>query len=248
MIKLSRIYSNQPQLFRSVHFNEGMNFILGEVHKPEDAERDTHNLGKTTLLQLIDFCFLQKRDPNFFLYRHSERFEKFVFYLQLKLDNRQYLTISRAVAAPTKISFYRHEDPEIDCNNLSEDEWDHRDIPFERAKSLLDGILGIEVIAPWPYRKVLGYLLRTQVDFQDVLQLARFKGPHEDWKPFVAKMLGLNADVIQEHYSLDREIEETREESQRLRREIGDSDEDLTKIEGILPSKRRELKKKARAG
>jgi len=48
-MRLSQIYSNQPERFRPIRFNPGFDVILGEIRLPENRDQDTHCLGKTTL-------------------------------------------------------------------------------------------------------------------------------------------------------------------------------------------------------
>ncbi|WP_233450839.1 hypothetical protein [Xylella taiwanensis] len=42
---------------------------MAEIRLPENKQKDTDNLGKTTLGRLLDFCFLSKRNPKFFLFK-----------------------------------------------------------------------------------------------------------------------------------------------------------------------------------
>ena len=56
---------------------------MAEIRLPENRSKDTHNLGKTTLGRLLDFGFLAKRDPKFFLFKHSDVFKEFIFFLRL---------------------------------------------------------------------------------------------------------------------------------------------------------------------
>src|SRR3546814_5421029 len=81
-MKLSRLYSNKPDLFEPVDFVQGLNVIMAEIRLPENREKDTHNLGKTTLGRLLDFGFLAGRDAKFFLFKHLDRFRDFVFFLE----------------------------------------------------------------------------------------------------------------------------------------------------------------------
>lgn len=45
-------------------------------------------------------------------------------------------------------------------------------------------------------RWVLQYLLRSQEDYGDVFRLAKHEGQHSTWKPFLAQVLGFNADLV----------------------------------------------------
>ena len=95
-MKLSKIYSNWPGKFRTVRFRDGLNVVLGHVSDRKAREKDTHNLGKTLFAQIIDFCLLKKRDSDFFLFKHSQ-FDDFVFFLEVRTHNGEYVTIRRSV-------------------------------------------------------------------------------------------------------------------------------------------------------
>lgn len=246
-MKLSRLYSNRPDLFDPIEFVPGLNVVMGEIRLPENRSRDTHNLGKTTLGRLLDFCLLAKRDPKFFLFKHNDLFRNFVFFLEIELeDSASFITIRRSVKEATKISFKRHESRHQDLLCLSQAEWDHWNIPFERAKDLLDGLLDWQSIKPWSYRKELGYLLRSQDDFRDVFHLRKFAGPHSDWKPFVAHILGFNDQLMEQLYKKEELLEKKKSMERTVQSEMGGSVEDVSKIEGILLLKHKEAEKKKR--
>jgi len=243
-MKLSRLYSNRPDLFEPVHFVPGLNVVLAEIRLPENREKDTHNLGKTTLGGLLDFCFLAKRDARFFLFKHSDLFEEFVFFLEIELADASYVTVRRSVEKASKISFKKHEASQQDFTGLSESEWDHPDMPFGRAVDMLDSLLDWRALKPWSYRKGLGYQLRSQDDFRDVVHLRKFAGAHSDWKPFLAHILGFNAQLVALYYEKEDQLKEKGATAQTVKRELGGSIEDISKIEGILLLKQQEVEKK----
>lgn len=80
-MKLSKLYSNHPNLFQEILFESGLNVVLAEIRLPENKKKDTHNLGKTTLGHLLNFLLLARRNPKFFLFKHLEQFQKFIFFL-----------------------------------------------------------------------------------------------------------------------------------------------------------------------
>ncbi|KDF57559.1 hypothetical protein AF35_01951 [Enterobacter roggenkampii CHS 79] len=243
-MKLSRLYSNKPDLFDPVEFVQGMNVVMAEIRLPENRGKDTHNLGKTTLGRLLDFGFLAKRDPKFFLFKHSDLFKEFIFFLEIELEDASFVTIRRSVKEATKISFKRHQAGHQDLSGLALTEWDHVNMPFERARELLDGVLDWRAIKPWAYRKGLGYLLRSQDDFRDVFHLRKFAAAHSDWKPFLAHVLGFDAQLIVEHYEKEEQLSKKQAIAQTIKNELGGSIEDISKIEGILLLKQKEAEKK----
>jgi uncharacterized protein YydD (DUF2326 family) len=243
-MKLSKLYSNKPDLFEPVDFVSGLNVIFAEIRLPENRKKDTHNLGKTTLGRLLDFCFLASRDSKYFLFKHSAIFREFVFFLEIELADASYLTVRRSVQEPSKISFKKHEASRQDFTELPPSGWDHRDMPFERARDMLDSLLDWRALKPWSYRKVLGYLLRSQDDFRDVFQLRKFAATHSDWKPFLAHILGFNAQLVALHYEKENELKKKEATAQTIKGELGGSIEDISKIEGILLLKQQEAEKK----
>ncbi|EOI3428654.1 DUF2326 domain-containing protein [Cronobacter dublinensis] len=217
---------------------------MAEIRLPENRSKDTHNLGKTTLGRLLDFGFLAKRDPKFFLFKHSDVFKEFIFFLEIELEDASFVTIRRSVEEATKISFKRHQAGHQDLSGLALTEWDHVNMPFERARELLDGVLDWRAIKPWAYRKGLGYLLRSQDDFRDVFHLRKFAAAHSDWKPFLAHVLGFDAQLIVEHYEKEEQLSKKQAIAQTIKNELGGSIEDISKIEGILLLKQKEAEKK----
>jgi uncharacterized protein YydD (DUF2326 family) len=243
-MKLSRLYSNKPDLFEPVEFVQGLNVVLAEIRLPENRSKDTHNLGKTTLGRLLDFGFLAKRDPKFFLFKHLDLFRELAFFLELELEDASFVTIRRGVEEATKISFKKHEARHQDWSALPLAEWDHQDVPFDRARDLLDGLLDWRGLKPWPFRKGLGYLLRSQDDFRDVFQLRKFAAAHADWKPFLAHILGFDAQLVAQHYEKEEQLSQRQATAQTIKSELGGSIEDASKIEGILLLKQKEAEKK----
>ncbi|MEQ1528786.1 MAG: DUF2326 domain-containing protein [Methylococcales bacterium] len=217
---------------------------MAEIRLPENRNKDTHNLGKTTLGRLLDFCFLAKRDPKFFLFKHLDLFQDFVFFFEVELEDASFVTIRRGVEEATKISFKKHEARHQDFSTLHLSEWDHQDLPFDRARELLDGLLDLRTLKPWSYRMALGYLLRSQEDFREVFQLRKFASRHADWKPFLAFLLGFDAKLVAQHYEKEHALQKKQEIAQTIKNELGGSIEDISKIEGILLLKQKEAEKK----
>lgn len=242
-MKLSKLYSNQPDIFTPVSFNTGLCVVLAEIRLAQNREKDTHNLGKSTLGRLIDFGLLAGRDPKF-LFKHENLFEDFVFFLEIELLDETYVTVRRGVKEATKINFKRHSARHQEFIDLGDAEWDHAEVPFDRAKEILDGILDLRAIQPWPYRKCLGYLLRSQDDYRDVFQLGGYNAKHAYWKPFLAQILGFNSELLVEHYVKEEELSKKQTDEKAIKNELGGSIEDISKIEGILLLKQKEAEKK----
>ena len=214
-MKLSKIYSNYPRKFRIVRFRDGLNVVLGRVQDPGAKKKDTHNLGKTLFAQVIDFCLLKGKDPDFFLFKHSQ-FEDFTFFLEVRTQNGEYVTIRRSVKEGSKGSFKRHPTPDQDFAELPEQGWDHWNLPFDTAKKVLDGILDLKVVSPWSFRQAVSYSLRSQRDYDEPFKLAKFAGSHSEWKPFLAHILGFDGQEVAKGYTIEEQITKLESEEKQL--------------------------------
>ncbi|MHB8838316.1 MAG: DUF2326 domain-containing protein, partial [Gemmatimonadaceae bacterium] len=131
-----------------------------------------------------------------------------------------------------------------DFSTLPVSSWHHQEMPFERARELLDGLLDWRALKPWHFRKGLGYLLRSQDDYRDVFHLRKFKAAHADWKPFLAHVMGFDSHLVASHYAKELALARTQNTAQTIKNELGGSVEDISKIEGILLLKQTDATKK----
>jgi uncharacterized protein YydD (DUF2326 family) len=243
-MRLCKLYSNKPEIFGPVDFVQGLNVVMAEIRLPENRAKDTHNLGKTTLGRVLDFAFLAGKDAKSFMFKHFDIFKEFVFFLEIELSDASFLTVRRGVEEATKISFKKHEASHQDFTSLPDSAWDHFELPFDRAKEMFDSLLDWRALKPWSYRKEIGYLLRSQDDYRDVFHLNKFASAHSDWKPFLAHILGFNAELVKSHYAKEEDLAQKQATVHTIMNELGGSVEDLSKIEGLLLLKKEEAQKK----
>lgn len=243
-MRVSRLYSDQPADFPPIDFVDGLNVVLAEIRLPENRARDTHNLGKSTLVRLIDFGFLWGRDQNFFLFKYPDRFNHYTFFLEIELHDGAFVTVRRSVANHSRIAFKKHELSQQDFSDLPDKAWDHSDVPFDRAREILDSLLDWRALKPWSYRKGLGYFLRSQEDFREVFQLKRFQNAHADWKPFLAHLLGFDGELIGRHYAAEDRLSALRQTEEAVQAELGGTVVDAGKVEGLLLLKQAEVANK----
>ena len=142
-MKLSKLYTNKNS-FKNIKFNlNGLNVIYADVTTKLDETKNSHNLGKSLLIELIDFLLMKNisspKDHFFKKATNSEGekiFEDYVFYLELLLDSGRYLTIRRTVEQISKASFKIHlERTEAYAPPL---DWDYENQPFKTSKEELD--------------------------------------------------------------------------------------------------------------
>jgi len=252
-MKLSKIYSNysySPSLdatattvkFKPIRFNPDFNVIYGKVTKPKESDKDSHNLGKSLLIEIIDFLLLKEIDKTHFFKKHGEVFKGFVFFIEIRLNSGKYVTIKRPVDTNTKISFKSHDIENQNYINLPDDVWDHNSVPIERATDLLNTYLNLNIIAPFDYRKGVTYFLRSQKDYLDVFQISKFSiGKHMDWKPYLAKVLGFNDKLLSDKYDTDEMIESRETYKEEYESTLSTKADEYDKLKGAIEIKRTEV-------
>ena len=127
-MQISRLYSNRDEVFTPIEFNFGedatcLNAVLGEIRHPSDDARDSHNLGKTTLLHLIDFLMLKGMSQGHFLVKNKSLFEGFEFFIEIALNSGRFATVRRGVDDPNLVSLALHDEPRETFIDVSEDGW-----------------------------------------------------------------------------------------------------------------------------
>jgi uncharacterized protein YydD (DUF2326 family) len=208
-MKISKIYSSNKK-FREIKFNDGLNIIMGRVTNKDNLESDSHNLGKSTLINLIDFMFLKEIKKGHFLKDHLDKFGNYTFFMELKKSENDYVTIKRNVKSNTKISFKFHSKGNQDFKY--ETNWDYKDLPLttedasKNPKEVLNKYWEFNEILPYNYRQFLNYFLRTQYDYDEVFKLSKFRGSDSTWKPAIADLFGLNGSLLNKKYMLDSDI------------------------------------------
>lgn len=247
-MKLVRLYSNRKVEFPKIPFHPGLNVILAQVRVGDDHDKDDHNLGKTLLSDLLDFMLLKEVDKHFFSRKHSERFERFVFFLEIELSTLgKNLTIRRACATDTKIALKTHTpmSGDADLVDLDNSQWDHANIPIRKAQSILDSHLAFNVAKGWSYRKSASYFLRTQHDYRDPFRVEKFQRSRDiEWKPYVADLLGLPGDLILKKYNIDHATEGGEAAAQLLEKSSTIKEEDYDRVKAQIERKETDLRQR----
>lgn len=235
-MKLVKIYTNNKP-FHNTRFNPGFNVILGEPKDKENKKKDTHNLGKSLLIQLIDFLLLKKNDH--FFVKHKDKFLGYIFYLEIKLNSGKFLVICRGIDNPSKISFKLDT---FQLEKFNEDlQWDHENVPFKKAVEMLNNYLDFDVAPDCTYRKSISYFLRTQQDFLDVFQLSKFsKGTHSKWKPFLFDMLGFDGEALLKKYEIDERKKQLTDLINQVKEKFSIDTTEVDKLRGIIDLKNNE--------
>jgi len=242
-MKLSQLYANKN--FKKIVFNDGLNLVVARVTKALDAGKDSHCLGKTTLIEVLDFMLLSRNEKENLFAKHKNKFSNYEFYLEILLNTGKYLTIKRTVQNANKIAF---KQTDVKSDLINNQKWDHAAVAFDQAKKLLNEYLSFDVLTTdWTYRKSVSYFLRSQKDYSDVCQLDKFKGKHKDWKPFVFNLLGFNSRLLKEKYEEEERLGKLNTDIQNAKKDFSVDPKDIDKIRGAIYLKneeKRELQEK----
>ncbi|MBN6074865.1 DUF2326 domain-containing protein [Aggregatibacter actinomycetemcomitans] len=226
---LSKIYMNHSTIFESITFNDGFNAIFGKVISSKD--KNTHNLGKSILAQVIDYCLGKKKDSMFF--QNLDQFNDFVFFLEIEYATNQFVTVSRSISEATTMRFKYHSSSDQDYRGLLDSEWDQT-LPFEQSKALLDSLFNFQFIKGYSYRQLIGYLLRTQNDFQDPFRLSKHRGKDIYWKPFLAKLLGFDDALLKQRGLLIDSLNKLSEQENFISSQNKTEAQSVSDIEGEI--------------
>ena len=246
-MKLSKLYSNNDTVFKPIIFNEGFNVIYGKVNRPKETDKDSHNLGKTLLISLIDFVLLKELAPGHFLHDNKGKFRNMEFYLEILTNSGKYLTIKRSVGKNSKISIKSHDEKHQNFTMLGDTDWNESMLPIGKAIQKVDFYLSLDAIKPWSYRKGVSYFLRTQGDYLDEFQISKYsKGKHVDWKPYLAKILGFDDKLLQKKYEFDEIIEKREEYKAEFEKRLVTKADEYDKLKGAIEVKQSELEEASR--
>ena len=237
-MKLVSIYSNKENYFPRIEFNRGFNVIFAQVESPEEKEKDSHNLGKTLLITVIDFGLLGSIGKDHLFKDHAGLFSDFVFYLEIETNYNRFVTVKRKVSGNKSISIHTSSTGNQKLEHLADDHWQHISLGLESARITLDDLVNLSAIEPYRYRKGLGYVLRRQSDYEEVFRISKFRyNADKDWKPFVATLLGFDHDLIKQKYDLEGRVTNLESARNVIEREAGSKKEEFDQVRGEIELK-----------
>ncbi len=232
-MKLVKIYANKN--FKNVEFEPNFNIVLATIFE-KYKKKDTHNLGKTSLIHVINFILLGSINKKIF---GRKIFHGVVFFGELALNDGKFLIIKREIDTNTKISF-KISDSKFSGFYIPLN-WDEENLAFDKAQKKLNEFLNFDVVSTYDYRKSITYFLRTQQDYLDVYKLDKFKGKHIDWKPFVFELLGYDSQLLINKLSLEDDIEQKKNIIKVLKDEARINTNDRDRLAGLLDIKEQEV-------
>lgn len=232
-MRIIKVYANKH--FRNIEFNPLFNVVLATIFD-KIKKKDVHNLGKTSLIHVINFLLLGSFDKKVF--GNRKVFAGVIFYGEIELNNGQFLTIRREIDNPTKISFKISDLKTVGFNPPQA--WDAENVAFDKSRETLNGYLGFNVLTEFDFRKSITYFLRTQQDFHNVYQLDKFIGKHKSWKPFVFELLGYDATLVSDKLNFEETIDAKRYTIKILKTESNVDIEERDRLVGLQEIKKQE--------
>ena len=225
-MKLSKLYSNDSR-FKNITFNlKGINVVYADVITDLKDKKNSHDLGKTKLAELIDYLLIKQIDKNNFLLKiKNERgksiFINHIFYLEIYLNDGRFLTIKRGIENHSKSSFSINDQTTEKYSPPAV--WQYEDLGIDAAKKKIAEYLRFDFFIgkPYDYRKAINYCIRMQPDYEDVYRLSKFKGGKDiDWKPFMFDLLGFDGEVLRKKYYNDDQQEKIDIQIKQLKKDF----------------------------
>jgi len=203
MIKLSKIYSNQDEVFPEVRFKTGLNIVFASVTKGL-GDRDSHSLGKTLFIKLLDYMLIKEVRPGNF--PRKPQFSDFIFYLELQISASFYVTVRRSPEG--KVFLHTHED-ETNLFGLPDDKWEYPKLGSRVAKQKLDDIVMLSALRKkdFTYRHGLRYCFRTQNNYEDIFKVNTSREGDLNWKPYLGGLLGIDSGLLKKKFEANKNVE-----------------------------------------
>lgn len=122
---LKRFYSIPERRDREIEFQNGLNIICADISEKSTGRHSRNGAGKSTTLNLIDFCLLANLEERI---KESENFQKFSFVLECQDEDDNYYKIKRSIKKPEKVSL-----------SVNDNDWEEKDV--EECKRLFRRII-----------------------------------------------------------------------------------------------------------
>ena len=204
MISLSKIYSNQEDIFPTIYFHDGINVVFASVTQKLNS-KDSHNLGKTKFVDLLNYMLIKKVKKTFFLKKNIV-FHKFVFYLEIITDKNIYITIKREVSG--KIYLQTSKERKF-FTTLDDEDWEYSKLGVDTAQKKLNELISLDIFKEmdFSYRRGLRYCMRKQNQYEKIFKVNSSREGDINWKPYLLGLLGISSKLVTEKYETNKRAE-----------------------------------------
>lgn len=203
MLKLSRLYSEQSNIFPDITFRDGINVIYANVTK-QNENKSSHSVGKTTLVELMNFMLLKTINNKSILKKSAV--SDLVFFLEIKYDSEKFLTIRRPIHGKISLISSSHSS---DFRYLEESAWQESNLGLEKAKKIVDSYLSLNHLHEqgFNFRNGLRYCFRKQSQYENTFKVNDSRETDSSWKPYLASVLGIHAEIVRIKYDTNKKVE-----------------------------------------
>jgi uncharacterized protein YydD (DUF2326 family) len=148
-------FAAEYPLFQEVIFKNGINFIYGKKDEVGDPRSSLNSIGKSTFLDLIDFCLLasNQRQHNPRIHAAEEIISTYNIVLEFDIENESYI-IKRSFQSPKVIQFGNVKD-ELE-------ELDVEDAKIQLANKIFKIADYSGTFSPKWFRKLMSFYLKIQ--------------------------------------------------------------------------------------
>jgi uncharacterized protein YydD (DUF2326 family) len=202
MLRLVKLYANNEAVFPTIHFHKGLNVVFANVTK-DKKDKSSHSLGKTTLIDLLNFTLLKQISKSHFL-KKSE-FEDFVFFLEIEVEEGTFVTVRRAVKGKVALKL-TSESAQLQNDDVNN--WKHNNLGLDSAKKTLNSILNLDAFDSklFHFRTGLRYCFRKQTQYEETFKVNTSRETDSQWKPYLAELLGIDASLVLNKYEKNQQV------------------------------------------
>lgn len=116
---LKRFYSEPEGLFQAIEFKNGVNFIFAKKEKSTDSKKSLNGVGKTLLLDLIDYCLLSSESKLIKSAKAHNDLKNTSVVLEFVLNGKDYI-VKRSFAEPNKNILFGTKNSPSNYNSIDD--------------------------------------------------------------------------------------------------------------------------------
>ncbi|PWK17810.1 uncharacterized protein YydD (DUF2326 family) [Arcicella aurantiaca] len=247
---LKKLYSEPLGLFNSgitqnnnvVEFKNGVNFVFGKKITSNEPKESLNGIGKSTFLNLIDFCLLadfNTRTPR--LYAKKEFLKQYTAVLEFELNGVDYVI---------KRSFAKHQEVEFGTNIFDLQTFQTKNLKLILTEKIFSNPDYEGIIKDSWYRKLMVFFLKIhkrngQLFEEPTEYIVYGANKQVELNQYNFFFLGLNNSLICENFELISNIKEQQALIRKQKRNILENygilkiDETANRIEFLKNEKAR---------
>lgn len=203
MIFLKSIYSEPMGLFDKVDFRDGINVILGSYSDSAERKDSLNSIGKTTLVNLVDFCLLGSYTKESPLKKAQSIMDGYYIVLEFERNNELYI-IKRTTSNPNNKVFFGKKESGLKEYKLKELAETFLQIFFDLGNDSEKSSVS--------FRQLINFFIRDEKTGYSNEVYSYMKGPSKsDMISLNLRLLGLDSKVPDDTYNKRKEIKKKKE-------------------------------------